>query len=168
MVLSILAMERPVSSSAEDIRNEKVKVLWSIPPVAREDTLLSQYVVANGKLGYLGDDTIPRNSVCPTYTALTLWINNPRWEGVPFILKAGKALNEAKVDICIQFKDVTQGRVPQAQYEHAQIVHMRASDGDGPDVQEAIHTANADDSVPRRWIARIAHPASSRSGLVAL
>ncbi|KAK7061733.1 glucose-6-phosphate 1-dehydrogenase [Favolaschia claudopus] len=108
-VLSILTMERPVSFSAEDIRDEKVKVLRSIPPIAKEDTLLGQYVAANGKPGYLDDDTVPPNSICPTFAATTLWIHNPRWEGVPFILKAGKALNEAKVEVRIQFKDVTQG-----------------------------------------------------------
>ncbi|KAG7096949.1 hypothetical protein E1B28_004347 [Marasmius oreades] len=108
-VLSVLAMERPVSFSAEDIRDEKVKVLRAIPPIEPKDTLLGQYVSANGKPGYLDDDTVPRNSVCPTYAATTLWIHNPRWEGVPFILKAGKALNEAKVEVRIQFKEVTQG-----------------------------------------------------------
>ncbi|KAF8238693.1 glucose-6-P dehydrogenase [Tricholoma matsutake] len=108
-VLSILTMERPVSFSAEDIRDEKVKVLRCIPPIERKDTLLGQYVAANGKPGYLDDNTVPPNSVCPTYAATTLWINNPRWEGVPFILKAGKALNEAKVEVRIQFKDVTSG-----------------------------------------------------------
>ena len=102
-------------------------MLRAIPPIAREDTLLGQYVAANGKPGYLDDETVPRNSVCPTFAATTLWINNPRWEGVPFILKAGKgtlslalivharlhtsplALNEAKVEIRMQYKDVTQG-----------------------------------------------------------
>ncbi|KAF8165329.1 glucose-6-phosphate 1-dehydrogenase [Crassisporium funariophilum] len=108
-VLSILTMERPVSFSAEDIRDEKVKLLRSIPPIERSDTLLGQYVSANGKPGYLDDDTVPRGSVCPTFAATTLWIHNPRWEGVPFILKAGKALNESKVEVRIQFKDVTQG-----------------------------------------------------------
>jgi len=108
-VLSILTMERPVSFAAEDIRDEKVKVLRAIPPIEREDTLLGQYVAADGKPGYLDDDTVPPNSVCPTFAATTLWIHNPRWEGVPFILKAGKALNEAKVEVRIQFKDVTQG-----------------------------------------------------------
>ncbi|CAE6509580.1 unnamed protein product [Rhizoctonia solani] len=108
-VLSILTMERPVSFSSEDIRDEKVKVLRAIPPIAKEDVLLGQYVAADGKPGYLDDDTVPKNSVCPTFAALTLWIHNPRWEGVPFILKAGKALNEAKVEIRIQYRDVTQG-----------------------------------------------------------
>jgi glucose-6-phosphate 1-dehydrogenase len=101
-------MERPVSFAAEDIRDEKVlaaffldhiprtdmslevKVLRSIPPVEQSDTLLGQYVAANGKPGYLDDETVPHQSVCPTFAACTLWIHNPRWEGVPFILKAGK------------------------------------------------------------------------------
>ncbi|KAI0303231.1 glucose-6-phosphate dehydrogenase [Russula brevipes] len=108
-VLSVLTMERPVSFAAEDVRDEKVKVLRAIPPIERHDTLLGQYVAANGKPGYLDDDTVPPNSSCPTFAATTLWINNPRWEGVPFILKAGKALNEAKVEVRIQFKDVTRG-----------------------------------------------------------
>ena len=92
----------------------------------RRDIILGQYVASGDKPGYLDDDTVPRNSVCPTFAATTLWINNPRWEGVPFILRAGKglildclgepnsktlpvALNEAKVEIRVQFKDVTSG-----------------------------------------------------------
>ena len=71
----------------------QVKVLRSIPPIERKDTLLGQYVAANGKPGYLDDDTVPANSSCPTFAATTLWIHNPRWEGVPFILKAGKGLS---------------------------------------------------------------------------
>lgn len=107
--LSVLTMERPVSFSAEDIRDEKVKVLRCIPPITRQDTLLGQYVAANGKPGYLDDSTVPKGSTCPTFAALTLWVHNPRWEGVPFIMKAGKALNEAKVEIRVQFKDATPG-----------------------------------------------------------
>jgi glucose-6-phosphate 1-dehydrogenase len=108
-----------------------VKVLRAIGPIKKEDVLLGQYVGANGKPGYLDDDTVPPNSTCPTFAATTLWINNPRWEGVPFILKAGKgkyifvvviteladlttclrfeALNDAKVEVRVQFKDVTSG-----------------------------------------------------------
>ncbi|KAN0131482.1 Glucose-6-phosphate dehydrogenase, C-terminal domain containing protein [Lactarius tabidus] len=114
-VLSVLTMERPVSFEPEDVRDEKVKVLRAILPIEQKDTLLGQYVGANGKPGYLDDDTVPPNSTCPTFAATTLWINNPRWEGVPFILKAGKALNEAKVEVRIQFKDVTQGIFSNAQ-----------------------------------------------------
>lgn len=100
-------MERPISTEPEAIRDEKVKVLKCIPPIVMKDALLGQYVAANGKPGYLEDDTLKnKNSRTPTFAALTLWIQNERWEGVPFILKAGKALNEAKVEIRIQFRNV--------------------------------------------------------------
>lgn len=83
-------MERPVSFSAEDIRDEKVKVLRCVPPIDKKDTLLGQYTAADGKPGYLDDDTVPKGSNCPTFAETVLWVNNPRWEGVPFIMKAGK------------------------------------------------------------------------------
>ncbi|UZJ56909.1 hypothetical protein CBS101457_006229 [Exobasidium rhododendri] len=104
-VLSLISMERPKSLSAEHIRDEKVKVLKSVPPIVEKDVLIAQYTAANGKPGYKDDDTVPKDSTSPTFAALALWVNNARWEGVPFILKAGKALDEAKVEIRIQFKD---------------------------------------------------------------
>ncbi|CEQ40088.1 SPOSA6832_01670, partial [Sporobolomyces salmonicolor] len=112
-VLSILTMERPVSFSSEDIRDEKVKVLRYIPPIKPEDVILGQYVAGEKdgekKPGYLDDDTVPKDSNCPTFAAAVVHINSPRWEGIPFIMKAGKALNEQKTEIRIQYKDVTQG-----------------------------------------------------------
>ncbi|TFY74457.1 hypothetical protein EWM64_g9555 [Hericium alpestre] len=111
-VLSILTMERPVSFSAEDIRDEKVKVLRAIPPIERSDTLLGQYVAGSGKPGYLDDDTVPHNSVCPTFAATTLHVR-AAYRSVPMLTVPRAlrltALNEAKVEVRIQFKDVTQG-----------------------------------------------------------
>lgn len=106
-VLTLIAMERPISTDAEAIRDEKVKVLKCIPPIDIKDTLLGQYVGADGKPGYLEDESLKnKDSLTPTFAATTLWINNERWEGVPFILKAGKALNEAKVEVRLQFHHV--------------------------------------------------------------
>lgn len=100
-------MERPISTDAEAIRDEKVKVLKCIPPIVLEDTLLGQYVGANGKPGYLEDDTLKnKQSKTPTFAAMTCWVQNERWEGVPFILKAGKALDDAKVEVRVQFRNV--------------------------------------------------------------
>jgi glucose-6-phosphate 1-dehydrogenase len=97
-------MERPVSCDAEAIRDEKVKVLRCTRPIKMEDTLLGQYVSNGDKPGYLDDKTVPEGSLCPTFAATVLWIDNERWDGVPFILKAGKALDSAKVEIRLQFK----------------------------------------------------------------
>ncbi|CAG8672346.1 13553_t:CDS:2, partial [Racocetra persica] len=107
-ILSIVAMERPISLNSEDVRDEKVRVLRCIPPVNMDDVILGQYTKSEDgtKPGYLDDKTVPSGSNCPTFAAATLWINNERWEGVPFILKCGKALNEQKTEIRVQFQNV--------------------------------------------------------------
>lgn len=110
-ILSLTAMEKPVSNSADDIRDEKVKVLKCIKTLQLEDMVLGQYAgnpkgEGDEKLGYLDDTTVPKGSVTPTYALARFHINNERWEGVPFILKCGKALNERKAEIRIQFRDV--------------------------------------------------------------
>ncbi|KAK9449025.1 glucose-6-phosphate dehydrogenase [Limtongia smithiae] len=110
-VLTMIAMERPVSFSAEDIRDEKVRVLRAIPVIDPKNVIIGQYdkSLDGTKPGYLDDATVPAGSRCPTFAAIVLYIKNDRWDGVPFILKAGKALDSAKVDVRVQFKDVTSG-----------------------------------------------------------
>ena len=109
-VLSIVAMEPPVSVAGENssnhVRNEKVKVLECISPVQLKDCVLGQYLRPDdlSEPAYVDDPTVPDDSVTPTFAALVLYINNRRWQGVPFILKAGKALDERKCDIRMQFK----------------------------------------------------------------
>jgi glucose-6-phosphate 1-dehydrogenase len=107
-ILTLVAMERPVSLDAEDIRNEKVKVLRCIKPLTADKVLLGQYgKSADGKEdGYLDDPTVPKDSVTPTFAAAVFNIANERWDGVPFIVKCGKAMNEKKTEIRIQFEDV--------------------------------------------------------------
>jgi len=88
------------------IRDAKVHVLNSIPPIELEDCVLGQYE------GYADDPTIEnKDTNTPTFAVIRLKINNPRWAGVPIILKAGKALNERKAEMRLQFKDA-----PAAQY----------------------------------------------------
>jgi len=111
-ILCLTAMEKPPSTSPDDIRDEKVKVLKSIPAIVMEDVVVGQYVGDpdgpddDSKLGYLDDPTVPKGSVTPTYAAAVFRINNERWDGVPFILRAGKALNERKAEVRIQYRDV--------------------------------------------------------------
>ncbi|KAI9784754.1 MAG: Glucose-6-phosphate 1-dehydrogenase [Geoglossum umbratile] len=110
-VLTLLAMERPISFSSEDIRDEKVRVLKAMPAIEPKDVIIGQYEKSldGTKPGYKEDDTVPKESRCPTFCAMVCFIKNERWDGVPFILKAGKALNEQKTEVRIQFKDVTSG-----------------------------------------------------------
>lgn len=99
-VLCLVAMEKPVSLKPEHIRDEKVKVLQSVVPINDDEVVLGQYE------GYRDDPTVPDHSNTPTFATMVLRIHNERWEGVPFILKAGKALNSRKAEIRIQFKEV--------------------------------------------------------------
>jgi glucose-6-phosphate 1-dehydrogenase len=109
-VMCLVAMEPPVAvtgeNSANFVRDEKVKVLNCIDPVKLEDCVLGQYQAApdGREVAYTEDPTVPDDSVTPTFATMILRINNPRWDGVPFIIKAGKALNERKAEIRIQFK----------------------------------------------------------------
>ena len=95
-ILSILAMEKPHSTKGEDIRDEKVKLLRCIDPVKLEDVVIGQYTANKNspspdhQQGYRDDPGVPHNSQTPTFAQLVLFINNERWSGVPFILRAGR------------------------------------------------------------------------------
>lgn len=110
-VLTLLTMERPVSFDPELVRDEKVKVLKAFNEFDHNDILLGQYGKSEDGLkpGYLDDETVENDSKCVTYAALAVQIHNERWDGVPFVLRAGKALDELKVEIRIQFKEVAKG-----------------------------------------------------------
>jgi len=111
-ILCLTAMEKPVSTSPDDIRNAKVNVLKSIPSISLSSCVLGQYIAnpdssdPDARTGYQDDPTVPPGSTCPTFAAAVLSINNERWDGVPFILKCGKALGERKAEVRIQYKDV--------------------------------------------------------------
>ncbi|KAI4378237.1 hypothetical protein MLD38_015746 [Melastoma candidum] len=109
-ILALFAMETPVSLDAEDIRNEKVKVLRSMRPLQLEDVVVGQYKGhskgSRSYPGYTDDPTVPNDSITPTFAAAALFINNARWDGVPFLMKAGKALHTKRAEIRVQFRHV--------------------------------------------------------------
>ena len=75
----------------------QVKVLRSMKPLQLEDVIVGQYK-GHSKGGksypaYTDDPTVPKGSITPTFAAAALFINNARWDGVPFLMKAGKALH---------------------------------------------------------------------------
>jgi len=105
-ILALVAADFPVSLSSDDIRDEKVKVVRSIRPINLQDCVLGQYgkSVDGKQPSYLDDKTVPPGSVTPTYACIKFFIDNPQWDGVPFIMKAGKALDNKKTEVRIQFK----------------------------------------------------------------
>ncbi|PKA56919.1 Glucose-6-phosphate 1-dehydrogenase, chloroplastic [Apostasia shenzhenica] len=109
-ILALFSMETPVSLDAEDIRNEKVKVLRSMRPLQLENIVVGQYK-SHTKGGvaypaYVDDKTVAKGSLTPTFAAAALFIDNARWDGVPFLMKAGKALHTRGTEIRVQFRHV--------------------------------------------------------------
>lgn len=111
-MLSLVAMEPPVSMEAEALRNEKVKVLQSIRVIRNEDISTSAFRAryaageVNGEAvsAYMDERGVPADSNTETYAAMKLYIDNWRWRGVPFYLRTGKRLAEKQSLISICFR----------------------------------------------------------------
>jgi len=97
-LLTLLAMEPPISFEADAVRNEKLKVLKAIRPVRVEDTVRAQYD------GYCETVGVAADSQTPTFAALKLYVDNWRWKGVPFYLRSGKAMADKLTEIIVQFQ----------------------------------------------------------------
>jgi len=111
-LLSLVAMESPVSFHADAVRDEQAKVLHAMQPLASEDVLTSsvrgQYadgVIADQRLaGYRSEPGVSPESRTETFVGLKLNIDNWRWVGVPFYVRTGKRLAKRHTEITIQFK----------------------------------------------------------------
>ena len=97
-LLGLIAMEPPHSFQATAVRNERAKLLSAVRSIHLEDTVRAQYE------GYCTAAGVAADSSTPTYAALKLFIDNWRWQGVPFYLRSGKALAEKATEIIIQFR----------------------------------------------------------------
>jgi len=111
-LLSLTAMEPPIGFSAFAVRDEKVKLLRAVRPIASEEVfeaaVRGQY--ASGKMegkevpGYRQEPGVAKDSSTATYAAIKFSIDNWRWESVPFYLRSGKRLAKRVTEIAIQFK----------------------------------------------------------------
>ncbi len=109
--LTLLAMEEPASLSAEDVRNRKVELLKAMRTLTPEDTVLGQYAGnpaaaahEDAHLGYTDDPGVSNASKAATYSLTVLHIDNDRWRGVPFVIRAGKALDANQVEARVYFR----------------------------------------------------------------
>ena len=99
-MLALFTMEPPTSLHADDIYLEKVKVLRSMDVLKASDFVTGQY------LGYLDEPGVAAYSKTPTFAACRFNIRNRRWDGVPILVKAGKALDERLAEVRVTFKHV--------------------------------------------------------------
>ena len=107
-LLSLVAVEPPASFEAESVRREKLKVWQAIPPIPILNTVRGQYgpgIVSGAHvIGYRDEERVSPDSGTETFAALRLEIENWRWAGVPFYLRAGKRMKKRATEISIQFK----------------------------------------------------------------
>jgi glucose-6-phosphate 1-dehydrogenase len=107
-VLSFVAMEPPDSFAADAVRTEKLKVWRSIEPIQVEDTVRGQYgpgsVDGKPVAGYRQEERVDPASQTETFAAVKLQIENWRWAGVPFYIRAGKRLAKRVTEVTIVFK----------------------------------------------------------------
>ena len=99
-VLALIAMEPPLASDEESVRDKKVEVFKSLAPINSDDFVFGQYN------GYRSERNVDPRSVTPTFVALRMYIDNWRWQGVPFYIRSGKCLPQKLTEIQIQFKKV--------------------------------------------------------------
>jgi len=110
-LLSLTAMEPPISFDAEAVRNKKAEVIQAIrpptPALVERDVVRGQYgagsVLGKPARGYREEPNVAPDSSVETYVAWKLYIDNWRWAGVPFYLRTGKYLKERKTQIAIRF-----------------------------------------------------------------
>jgi len=107
-LLSLVALEPPSSFEADSVRREKLKVWRAIPSVPILNTVRGQYgpglVQGEHVAGYRDEERVNPESGTETYAAMKLEIENWRWAGVPFYLRAGKRMKKHATEISIQFK----------------------------------------------------------------
>lgn len=119
-LLCLVAMEPMVSFDADEIRNKKVDVLHAMRPIPRSEvhhsTVRGQYgkgwSAGTELRGYREEEGVPSDSQTETYAALRLFVDNWRWQDVPFYLRTGKRLTREVSEVAIQFRAVPHQAFP--------------------------------------------------------
>jgi glucose-6-phosphate 1-dehydrogenase len=97
-IVSYVAMEAPANTYHEAIRDEQAKVLRTVKPLSVDDLVLGQF------RGYRDEPGVDPHSNVPTYAALRLFVDSWRWEGVPFIVRAGKCLERNYTEVTVELR----------------------------------------------------------------
>ncbi len=137
-LLTMVAMEPPISNDADAIRDEKLKVLRSLKPFTAEtiarDVVRGQYRAGNSNggekvPGYLEEVKVPEDSRCETFVALRAEIQNWRWAGVPFYLRTGKRLAARDAQIVVNFRPTPHSIFPGVNQPNKLVINLQPEDG---------------------------------------
>jgi glucose-6-phosphate 1-dehydrogenase len=149
-LLSFVAMEPPMSFESQSVRLEKLKVWQAIPSIPITNAVRGQYgpgqIGGKDVIGYRQEDRVDPESSTETYAAVKLEIDNWRWAGVPFYLRAGKRLAKRSTEISVQFK-----QPPQL------IFNKSGSGGDCGEIQPNVITMRIqpDEGISLRFGAKV-------------
>src|SRR5581483_6445602 len=134
----------PVAFEADSVRDEKLKVLRALRPLPPDPKELSKWVVrgqygpgaaaGEPRIGYRQENGVKPDSAVETYVAMKLFIDNWRWAGVPFYLRAAKSMPRKVTEIAIQFKQVPHTIFPSAAQrlqEEANVLAIRIQPDEG-------------------------------------
>jgi glucose-6-phosphate 1-dehydrogenase len=106
-LVSLVAMEPPLSFTADDVRDKKVEVLRALRPIrgdlALQDVVLGQYGPSpdGQNPGYRAESGVAPDSRTPTFAAIRVFVDNWRWQGVPFYLRTGKRLSGQRTEVVV-------------------------------------------------------------------
>lgn len=133
-VIALLAMEPPVSPQADALRDEKVKVFQAMRPIDPDVVVRGQYV------GYRDEPGVASDSTTESFLAARLEIDSWRWSGVPFYVRAGKALAGTALEAIVEFKKPPRMLFaePEESEPHANLIRFRLGADDG--VTITLHT----------------------------
>jgi glucose-6-phosphate 1-dehydrogenase len=125
-ILTNLAMEPPVRTDSESVRDEKVKVLKAIPPLDEKNLVRGQF------RGYRKEKGVAADSKVETFAALRLHVDSWRWQGVPFYIRAGKCLPVTRTEVLVRL------RRPPSVYPSAALTSNQVRFRIGPDPAIAL------------------------------
>jgi glucose-6-phosphate 1-dehydrogenase len=118
-IVSYLAMEAPSSTYAEAIRDEQAKVLRTVRPLRPDETVRGQFA------GYRNEPGVARDSTRGTYAAVRLHVDSWRWQGVPFVVRAGKCLARTVTEVFIEFRGAPPVVFPEPPPERGNYIRFR-------------------------------------------
>jgi len=137
-VLSLIAMEPPTTGNADDIRTEKLKVLRALRDVWSDS--IPKNVVLGQYRGYRDEPDVAPDSLTPTFAALRVFVDNWRWQGVPFYLRAGKKLARRITEVSLHLKPIPLslfGRQDVCEHLEPNVLTIRIQPDEGIDLQFA-------------------------------